>query len=43
MKILLCGACGRMGREVAAIGNVVCGVDRAPSPMPFPVYPVFRR
>ncbi len=42
MKILLVGACGRMGREVGALAGergdtVVCGVDLLPSPMPFPV------
>ena len=43
MKILLCGACGRMGREVASLAGekIVCGVDRAPSSMPFPVYASF--
>lgn len=43
MRILLVGACGKMGREVAALGaergeEIVCGVDIAPSPMPFPVH-----
>ena len=43
MKIILCGACGRMGRMVAELApargaEVVCGVDISPSTMPFPVY-----
>lgn len=43
MKIILCGACGRMGRNVAEVASargdeIVCGIDVAPSPMPFPVY-----
>ncbi len=46
MKILLCGACGKMGKMVAELAaaqgeTVVCGVDLAPAPMPFPVYPSF--
>ncbi len=47
MNVLLCGACGKMGRNVAeavkqAEGmTVVCGVDLFPSPMPFPVYKSF--
>lgn len=40
MKILLLGACGRMGKNVSELAEneVVCGVDRTPVPMPFPVY-----
>lgn len=43
MKILLWGACGRMGRNVAELvqngdDEIVCGVDFRPAPMPFPVY-----
>lgn len=45
MKILLAGACGKMGtcvaNAVAAPNKIVCGVDLAPAPMPFPVYPCF--
>ena len=46
MKIILCGACGRMGRNVAQLCAergvaVTAGVDVAPAPMPFPVYPDF--
>ena len=47
LKILLSGACGRMGRQVAALAEeermkVACGVDvRAESFGPFPVYPSF--
>lgn len=46
MKVILCGACGRMGKNVAALAtekgvSVVCGVDLFPSPMPFPVYQAF--
>ncbi len=42
MNILLVGACGRMGRMVSEAASehgdaVVCGVDLAPAPMPFPV------
>ncbi|MDE6274601.1 MAG: 4-hydroxy-tetrahydrodipicolinate reductase [Clostridiales bacterium] len=43
MKILLWGACGRMGRNVTELVQngdyeIVCGVDLCPAPMPFPVY-----
>ncbi len=42
MKILIVGACGKMGHELSALsserGESVCGVDISPSPMPFPVY-----
>lgn len=42
MKIILCGACGRMGRMVAEeSAEIVCGVDIKPAPMPFPVYACF--
>ena len=46
MKIILCGACGRMGRNVAQLCSergvtVTAGVDVAPAAMPFPVYPDF--
>ncbi len=46
MKIVLCGACGKMGRMVAdlapeAQAEIVCGVDLAPAPAPFPIYPDF--
>lgn len=46
MKVILCGACGRMGRNVAQLCAergvaVTAGVDVAPAPMPFPVYPDF--
>ena len=46
MKIILCGASGRMGKTVAeaaaeANEKIVCGVDLAPSPAPFPVYDSF--
>lgn len=46
MKIILCGACGRMGANVASLAEsagaeIVCGVDPSPSPMPFPVYTSF--
>ena len=46
MKILLVGACGRMGREVSALApsrghEVVCGVDLSPAQMPYPVYTSF--
>ena len=46
MKIILCGACGRMGRNVAQLCSergvtVTAGVDVSPAPMPFPVYQSF--
>ena len=46
MNIVLCGACGRMGRNVAEAAKergvtVMAGVDVTPSPMPFPVYTSF--
>lgn len=46
MKLILCGACGRMGRNVAELAaenrdTVVCGIDVSPSPMSFPVYKSF--
>ena len=46
MNIVLCGACGRMGRNVAEACKergvtVTAGVDVVPSPMPFPVYTSF--
>lgn len=44
MKIILIGACGRMGKTVAELAEkrgveIVCGIDLHPCPMPFPVYP----
>ena len=46
MKVILCGACGRMGRNVAQLCSergvtVTAGVDVSPAPMPFPVYQSF--
>lgn len=46
MNILLLGACGRMGRQVTDLASehgdtIVCGIDLAPSPMPYPVYTDF--
>ena len=46
MNIILCGACGKMGKNVAELASgygaeIVCGVDLFPSPMPFPVYRIF--
>lgn len=39
MKIILVGACGKMGAEVAKIAKeVVCGIDIFPAPLSFPVY-----
>lgn len=42
MKILLVGACGKMGtcvaETVAPPDKIVCGIDRAPKTAPFPVY-----
>ena len=47
MKIILCGASGRMGKTVAdaaaeAGEEIVCGVDIVPSPASFPVYENFQ-
>ncbi len=45
MKILLSGACGRMGRQIAALAAenaIAAGVDVNPvQDFPFPVYPSF--
>lgn len=43
MKVILLGACGRMGKNVTELAaqtsvEIVCGVDIHPSPMPYPVY-----
>lgn len=43
MNIILIGACGRMGRAVAARSEefgaqIVCGVDRVCAELPFPLY-----
>ncbi len=40
MKIILVGACGKMGAEIAkaAEQNIVCGIDLYPTALPFPVY-----
>ena len=47
MKVLLCGACGRMGRMVTELAaeqgiEIVCGVDLFPKSAPYPVYPSFK-
>ena len=44
MKIILCGACGRMGKNVAELASergvsIVAGVDVSACPAAFPVYP----
>ncbi len=46
MRILICGAAGRMGRMVAECASergetVVCGVDVVPMSAEYPVYPNF--
>ena len=46
MRILLVGCCGRMGREVTEVAaarghEIVCGVDVAPTKMPYPIYRSF--
>lgn len=46
MKIILCGCCGRMGRNVSSLAEergdtVVCGVDLFPKEEKFPVYTSF--
>ena len=40
MKIILVGACGKMGAQVAAIAkeSIVCGIDLNTAPLSFPVY-----
>lgn len=43
MKIVLSGACGRMGRNITELAaehgvTIVAGVDVSPAPMPYPVY-----
>ncbi len=40
MKIVLVGACGRMGTEVSRLAKekIVCGIDLFPKELPFPVY-----
>lgn len=40
MKIILVGACGKMGAEIAKIAgsDIVCGIDLMPAALPFPVY-----
>ena len=43
MKIILCGACGRMGKNVTELAAergiaIVAGVDVRPAPAPYPVY-----
>lgn len=40
MKILLIGACGKMGAEVARLAGdkITCGVDIATAPLSFPLY-----
>lgn len=43
MKLILCGACGKMGRMMTELAEtqraeIVCGVDRIPRPSPYPVY-----
>ncbi len=40
MKIILVGACGKMGAEVAKLAQekIVCGVDITPAPLSFPLY-----
>lgn len=43
MKIILCGACGQMGKNVTELAGeqIVCGIDLNPSPAPYPVYKSF--
>ncbi len=40
MKIILVGACGKMGAEVQKVTGekIVCGVDVNPAALPFPLY-----
>ena len=47
MNLIVCGACGQMGRTVSSLAeekgiSVVCGIDSHPSDMPFPVMTSFR-
>ena len=43
MKVILVGACGKMGKQIAEIAGdqIVCGIDLAPSPLAFPIYDSF--
>lgn len=46
MKVILVGACGRMGKNVTELAaqtgvEIVCGVDLHPTSMPYPVYEHF--
>lgn len=48
MKIILCGACGRMGKNVSELAaqldeEIVCGIDTFPREMPYPVYDSFSK
>lgn len=43
MKLILCGAAGKMGREVISASRefpaeIVCGLELSPCDLPFPVY-----
>ena len=39
MKIILVGACGKMGRQITELAkNIVCGIDLNPALLSFPVY-----
>ena len=40
MKIVLVGACGKMGAQIAELAKeqIVCGIDLVPAPLSFPVY-----
>ena len=46
MTVILCGACGRMGKNVADLAvergvTVAAGVDKRPAPAGFPIYDTF--
>ncbi len=46
MKLILCGACGRMGSEVTKLCaergvEIVCGVDLVKKQLPYPLFPTF--
>ncbi len=48
IKVLICGACGKMGANIAELlrgdkeAQIVCGVDPKGGDLPFPVYKSFK-
>lgn len=45
MNIILSGACGRMGEAIAekALSEIVCGVDKKTTRLPFPLFDSFEK